>query len=262
MDELLTRLLTADGDITLLTAAGLIVLAGFTSLITASLGIGGGVLLLAVMATTVPVAALIPLHGLVQLGSNGNRAVMTRRHIDWKMLIYFSLGALPGALLASLVVVQLPLVVIQYAVAGFILFLVWGSKPQVREMSPLGRMLAGAVTTLVAMFVGATGPLVAAFVHRNGYSKMQITATFASCMTFQNILKAVVFTAVGFQFFAWLGLISAMVLSGFIGTWAGLKILSKIPPERFLRVFRWIVTLLALKLIWEATLLVVSPQLA
>lgn len=260
MNELLISLLTADGAITPATAAGLIVLAGFTSLITASLGIGGGVLLLAVMATTVPVAALIPLHGLVQLGSNGNRAIMTRRHIDWKMVLYFCLGALPGALLASLVVVQLPLIIIQFAVAGFILFLVWGSKPKAREMTPTGRTLAGAVTTLIAMFVGATGPLVAAFVHRNGYSKMQITATFASCMTFQNILKAIVFSAVGFQFFTWLGLVAAMILSGLVGTWAGLKILSKIPPERFIRVFRWIVTLLALKLIWEATLLFVSPQ--
>ncbi len=253
MNEILISLLTADGAISLLTATGLIILAGFTSLMTASLGIGGGVLLLAVMATTVPVAALIPLHGLVQLGSNGNRAIMTRRYTDWKMVLYFSLGAVAGAVLASLVVVQLPLIVIQYAVAGFILFLVWGSKPKAREMTPLGRSLAGAVTTLIAMFVGATGPLVAAFVHRNGYNKMQITATFASCMTFQNILKAIVFSAVGFHFLNWLGLVAAMILSGLAGTWFGLKILSRIPPERFIRVFRWIVTLLAIKLIWEAT---------
>ena len=150
-------------------------------MMTATLGIGGGVLLLAVMAGIMPVSALIPVHGLVQLGSNGNRALMTAKHIDWSMLKYFSLGAIVGAFLASFIVVQLPLVIIQFAVAAFILFLVWGSKPRAQEMKPAGRTLAGVVTTLISMFVGATGPLVAAFVHRNNYSKMQITGTFASC---------------------------------------------------------------------------------
>ena len=56
----------------------------------------GGVLLLAIMAGIVPAAALIPVHGLVQLGSNGNRALMTRRHIDWPLLRRFALGALAG----------------------------------------------------------------------------------------------------------------------------------------------------------------------
>jgi len=99
-------------------------------MMTATLGIGGGVLLLAVMAGIMPVSALIPVHGLVQLGSNGNRALMTAKHIDWSMLKYFSLGAIVGAFLASFIVVQLPLVIIQFAVAAFILFLVWGSKPK------------------------------------------------------------------------------------------------------------------------------------
>ena len=40
------------------------------SLISAALGIGGGTLMLAVIAQTLPVAAIIPVHGVVQFGSN------------------------------------------------------------------------------------------------------------------------------------------------------------------------------------------------
>ncbi len=47
----------------------LVITSLLTSMLTAAMGIGGGVLLLAVMASIVPVAALIPVHGLVQLGS-------------------------------------------------------------------------------------------------------------------------------------------------------------------------------------------------
>jgi len=250
--EFLIYWITADGAISLSAALMLIATSAMTSLITATFGIGGGVLLIAVMAGSLPVSALIPVHGLVQLGSNGNRALMTFRYIDWSMVKFFSLGALVGAVLATFIVVQLPLVVIQFAVAGFILFLVWGSKPKAQEMQPAGRSLAGLVTTLISMFVGATGPLVAAFVHRNNYNKMQITATMASCLTFQHGLKAFVFTFVGFSFFQWLGLIFAMIVSGALGTYLGLKVLKKIPSERFLLLFKVIVTVLALRLIGQA----------
>ncbi|WP_221799972.1 sulfite exporter TauE/SafE family protein [Oceanobacter mangrovi] len=238
-------------DLTLATSIFLIIAAGFTSFMTASLGIGGGLLLLALMASTVPVAALIPVHGLVQLGSNGNRALMTRQHIDWNMLKLFSVGAVIGALIASAVVVQLPLSVIQFAVAGFILFLVWGNKPGKADLGSGGRIFAGALTTFLTMFVGATGPLVAGFVHRNNYSKLQLTSTFATCMTLQHSFKAVVFTAVGFAFFEWLPLVILMIASGALGTWVGLKLLNKIPAERFKQIFKVLITVLALRLIWQ-----------
>lgn len=250
--ELFYSWLTANDALSISSSVVLVVTSFFTSMMTATLGIGGGVLLLAVMAGIMPVSALIPVHGLVQLGSNGNRALMTARHIDWNMLKYFSLGAIVGAFLASFVVVQLPLVIIQFAVAAFILFLVWGSKPKAQEMKPAGRSLAGLVTTLVSMFVGATGPLVAAFVHRNNYSKMQITGTFASCMTLQHGLKAFVFTFVGFSFAQWAGLIIIMIASGALGTFFGLKVLKRVPAEKFKLAFKIVVTLLALRLLWQA----------
>ena len=177
---------------------------------------------------------------------------MTAKHIDWNMLKYFSLGAIVGAFLASFIVVQLPLVIIQFAVAAFILFLVWGSKPKAQEMRPVGRTLAGLVTTLVSMFVGATGPLVAAFVHRNNYTKMQITGTFASCMTLQHGLKAFVFTFVGFSFAQWAGLIIIMIASGALGTFFGLKVLKRVPAKKFTVIFKVVVTILALRLVVEA----------
>ena len=250
--NLLYSWLTANDALSMSTSVVLVVTSFFTSMMTATLGIGGGVLLLAVMAGTVPISALIPVHGLVQLGSNGNRALMTAKHIDWNMLKYFSLGAIVGAFLASFIVVQLPLVIIQFAVAAFILFLVWGSKPKAQEMRPVGRTLAGLVTTLVSMFVGATGPLVAAFVHRNNYTKMQITGTFASCMTLQHGLKAFVFTFVGFSFAQWAGLIIIMIASGALGTFFGLKVLKRVPAKKFTVIFKVVVTILALRLVVEA----------
>lgn len=230
----------------------LIALSGITSLITAALGIGGGVLLLALMATMLPVTALIPVHGLVQLGSNFNRALMTRQHIDWVRVCPFMLGALLGALVATLVLVQLPLTIIQLSVAGFILYLLWGPGFGKGELGRPGLAGMGALTTLVSMFVGATGPLVAAWVHRFNAGKFPTVATFAACMSVQHLLKLVVYSTLGFLFVEWLPLIIAMVAAGAAGTWLGLKLLDRMPPAWFRPLFRIIVTLLALRLIWQA----------
>ena len=254
MTEILLNILTAGGELGGATAMLLIAVSALASLITATLGIGGGMLLLAVMASFLPISALIPVHGLVQLGSNSNRALMTFRYIDWRMLYLFSIGAVAGAGIATFIVVQLPLVVIQIAVAMFILFLVWGSKPKAQEMGAPGRVLAGLVTTVISMFVGATGPLVAAFAHRNQYNKMQLSATFSSCMTVQHTLKALVFDFIGFSFWQWAGLIAAMIVSGTIGTWLGLHLLQRIPAQRFTLLFKVVVTLLAVRLLFDALL--------
>ncbi len=236
----------------LLVALLLIATAGVTSFITAAMGIGGGVMLLAVLALFVPAAVLIPVHGFVQFGSNANRAVMTRAHVDWEMVKFFALGAAVGALCASMLVVQLPLQVIQISVALFIFYLVWGPKPAEHQMKPSGLTLVGICTTFLTMFVGATGPLVAAYVHRQGYDKLTTTATFASCMSLQHLLKLFVFSVIGFSLWEWAGLILCMIASGVLGTWLGLKLLHRIPAEQFRTGFKIIVTLLALRLLWQA----------
>ena len=45
-----------------------------------------------------------------------------------------------------------------------------------------------------------------------------------------------------------------MVVSGFTGTWLGLKVLKKVSDERFALLFKVIVTILALRLIWQAVM--------
>ena len=235
-------------------AGFLIVLAGFTSLLTAVMGIGGGALLIAVMAQVVPVAALIPVHGMVQFGSNVNRAAMTHRHIDHPWLRSFLYGSVVGALIASLIVVQLPLVAIQLSVGLFILWMVWGPKPRHAVMSPAKVVLAGAFTTLVSMFVGATGPLVGGLLHRAGGDKMGRVATMAAALTIQHGLKIFVFAFVGFAFSDWLPLIVMMIASGALGTWIGLHLLHRMSSALFNTVFRWVITLLALRLVYQGAL--------
>lgn len=203
------------------------------------------------MAQIVPVAALIPVHGLVQFGSNVNRAIFIRQHIDLPWVKLFIFGSIVGALIASFIVVQLPLVVIELSVGFFILWMIWGPNPKQNVVTPVKVVLAGGLTTLVSMFVGATGPLVAGFLYRTGGEKLTRVATMAAALTFQHILKALVFTVVGFTFTKWLPLIVGMIIFGALGTWIGLHGLHRVSSEMFNILFRIVITVLAMRLIYQ-----------
>ncbi|WP_372761202.1 sulfite exporter TauE/SafE family protein [Pseudoalteromonas sp.] len=237
--------------LTPLSAIMLIILAGVTSFVSAAFGAGGGLMLLVVMASVMPMAVVVPVHGLVQLGSNVNRLALSIKHIDKSMFIYFTLGGAIGALLSSAVVDDIQLDSMKLGVAIFVIYLLWGKTPRFNNDSRVGRVIAGMITALISMFVGASGPLIASYLHINNYHKLAFTATFSSIMTLQHILKVVVYFLVGFSFWQWLPLVLVMVLSGAIGTWLGIRLLQHMSTARFKGIFKVILTLLALQLAWQ-----------
>jgi uncharacterized membrane protein YfcA len=239
-------------DLTLTLILILVVCAGITSLVTATLGVGGGVLLLVIMAQVVPPQVIVPVHGIVQLGSNAGRAAMSWRKIDWRVIGAFLPGAIVGAVLGSLVLVALPASAIYLTIAAFTLYLCWGPRLPSLALGPAGTAGAGAVTTFLTLFVGATGPLVGAFLQQQYEDRFRTVATFATAMSLQHSMKAIVFQFAGFDLKPWLALIAAMIASGAIGTWIGLKLLRRFSDRHFQTVFRIILSLLALRLIWQA----------
>ena len=231
----------------------LIAFSCLTSAITASLGAGGGVLLLATMAMVLPPAVIIPVHGIVQLGSNFNRAIMTLKDLDKHLIGVFALGSALGAWLASLFLVQLPIQTTQLTIAALILFLCWGPALPNVALGKLGTFVAATLTTVISMFAGATGPLVGAFVKQQQHGdRARTVANFSAAMTVQHLPKTIVFGATGFVFQEWLGLIVLMIISGAVGTWLGLKVAHKISNRNFGLIFNLLLTVLALRLVWQA----------
>jgi uncharacterized membrane protein YfcA len=218
-----------------------------TSFITAAFGIGGGALLLALLATLVPPAALIPVHGIVQTGSNLGRFLLFLRWVHWPALPAFAAGTLAGSAAGGLLVVELPASTIQIAVGAFVIWSVLARPPRWLNRAPA---IVGVISSFLTMFVGATGVFVASFTKSFDLERHAHVATHAALMVVQHGLKAVIFGLLGFGFGEWAGFILAMIAAGALGTWAGRHVLTRINERRFRFALDALLILISLRLIW------------
>ncbi|HEY9009656.1 MAG TPA: sulfite exporter TauE/SafE family protein [Devosia sp.] len=237
--------------LTPLIALALIVLSFVTSLITATFSLGGGTLMVAVLAVVFPPAVVVPLHGAIQLGSNGGRAIVQRGHIQWGFVKWIAAGAVLGTIAGGQFVTLLPERIFTAVIGAFVLITTWLPQPKVVGTSRAVQFVGGAVISAISMLVGATGPLVAVFL-KGIPERQQLVATHAMLMTFQNTFKVIVFVVLGFAFADYLPLILAMVLAGFGGTALGSRLLVKVPEAAFRWGFKIILTVVALDLLRAA----------
>ena len=85
----------------------ILILASFiTSSISAVLGMGGGIILLGIMAIIIPEGYMvIALHGIIQLASNTTRTFVFRKFIKKNLVKEFVIGAFIGVMISILIII-------------------------------------------------------------------------------------------------------------------------------------------------------------
>lgn len=232
-----------------LSAVLLIIASFFTSGLTAAAGIGGGLLMLALMTYLIPIQALIPVHGLVQLGSNAGRSWVQRELINWHTTRFFMIGSVIGALAGAWLAVELPKNMLEFFLGAFILVLVWAKLPAIKNAGSFTIASGGLITTFVSMFAGATGPLVAVFLNKLFDRHRVLVATHGATMTMQHGLKIIAFGLVGFAFWQWVPLVALMIASGYLGTRAGTALMNRLPETTLSLMFKVTLTIVAIDLV-------------
>ncbi len=232
----------------------LVVAAFLSSTLTAVLGLGGGMLLISIMSVFLPPVAVVPVHGMVQFASNASRGAFSPKDIRRKILWPFLAGCLLGTLAGSQLVFKVPADLLPVPLGLFILIMTW--LPQIKKKLWFpGRFLSlGFVQAFLTLFVGATGPLNMPFLIRAGLSRDQLVATGAAFMTIVHLVKIVTFGLLGFAFAPYLFLMLMMVVAVISGSYAGTRLRHKVPEQLFLKVFKLLITLLALRMIIKAPL--------
>ena len=148
--------------------------------------------------------------------------------------------------------VNLPTSLLAITLGLFILWSIWAPRFKFVSIPDKGFFAVGAVASFFSMFLGATGAMVAAFWNqqRLGGKEGQV-ATHGAVMAVTHAFKCVAFGFLGFAFSEWLFFLLAMVSIGYAGTLTGKRILSRLNEETFRAGFKAVMTLLALRLIWQ-----------
>jgi len=141
----------------------LCIVALLTSMLSAVVGMAGGITLLSVMLLFFDPLVAIPIHGVVQLVSNSSRTFVQRKHVDWAILWRYSVMLVPMGFIGIEIAQALPPNVTRALIGVFVLLATWkpgwlliGTHP---ERADVHRrfFLLGAVVGLINMTIGAAG---------------------------------------------------------------------------------------------------------
>lgn len=231
----------------------LVVVSFFTAVISATLSMAGGTILLSFMSMVMPIATLIPVHGSIQLVSNFWRCFLLRAEIKKDWFLAFCLGSIFGTILSTLLLEKI--FDVKYAsilIALMIFYTLFKPKkmPKIR-IGTKGFIWVGLLIGFGSMFLGATGLILGIFFTDTGQKKNVIIATQASMQTFNHALKIIGYLYLGFNFIPWFALMILMMISTLVGTSYGVKLLNKIPEKFFMYIYKNILFFSALKLTWD-----------
>ena len=211
-----------------------------TAFLSSIFGMLGGLILMGVLITIMPVSQAMVLHGLIQLTSNGYRAWLNKTDIKWNivstliigniiaLVVLFSLAFVPGKITVLLVLGLLP-------------YIAWAlPKNNSLDVSkkPIG-ILAGMVVVGSNLLSGTGGPLLDIFFQRVDMTRHQVVATKAVAQSLGHISKIIFFgflTTSKFNIWPSFWLIFFAVIASVIGTTLGKIILDKIDDRTF---FAW-----------------------
>jgi uncharacterized membrane protein YfcA len=228
-----------------------------TSALTAVVGFGGGIVLLAVLLIFVPPVVAIPLQASIQLISNGTRAIIRRDDIEWHITWPAAALLLPAGAIAIPLVVRTPTSALQAVIAVAVLAATWVPERttfEVPELSTRGWLGFGALIGALNVIVGATGPLQAPFLRSGTSSRLGFVGTFATVQVAGHLCKLILFGIAGFAIGDYWGAAAAGIVGVIAGTNIGSRLLDRMPEAVFRQLYLVAITLVCAYLLGDAAL--------
>ncbi len=226
-------------------------IAFITSMISAFIGLAGGMTLLGLLTFFVPITTAIALHGVIQAFSNISQFFWLRKDVAWKMAAPLILGLPLGTLISFQVLKTTQMTNFSIILVSLLIFY---SVLSPKRLSPLKisyplYFFVGVGIGFFSLFAGALGPFLAPFLLRDDFSKEKIIATKAITLLFAHLLKIPAFMALGFPFQDYSSVLVTAILATFLGSYFGVKILGKMNENLFRALFKIVLIIAAIKLL-------------
>ena len=220
-----------------------------TSFISGILGMAGGMILMGILLALLPLASAMMLHGITQLASNGWRALMWRREVDWRVFRGYLYGAIVTTIFFAVVrfVVSKPIALVAMGLTPFITL----ALPEKLHLNVERRGHAtacGIICSALSLTAGVSGPILDIFFVRSRMGRHAVIATKAMTQSLSHIMKIAYFgafvTAQGASVHPALG--AAMVVLALIGTSLSKHVIARMNDQSFRFWTRWTVMTLGL----------------
>jgi uncharacterized membrane protein YfcA len=209
-----------------------------TSFLSGLFGMAGGLVLIGVLLTVLPVPTAMALHAVTQVASNGWRGALWIRHARFRIAAAYGAGALAILGLWSLW---------RYVPPVWLAMLMLGAVPFSMRLVPdrfqpdpllLGHGAAvGAICMALMLTTGVAGPFLDAFFLKGTLDRRVIVATKAVCQTFGHAVKFVYFGVIVDA----AGTLDPVIAACAVGAAALGTVLARQPLERMGEAFyrRW-----------------------
>src|SRR5258708_4756574 len=176
----------------LIAALGLLMVA--TAFLSGLFGMAGGLILIGVLLTILPLPSAMVLHAITQMASNGWRAFLWRSHIQWRPVAVYLIGcALAlGAWSITPYGPDKPVALLLLGVTPFMARLLPASiKPN--PDSIWQGTVYGSVCMGLMLMTGVSGPLMDTFFLGGKFDRRGIVATKATCQVASHFAKLIYF---------------------------------------------------------------------
>jgi uncharacterized protein len=224
-----------------------------TAALTAVAGAGGGVVLLVVILQFVDPIVAIPVHGVVQLVSNGTRTLTLRDDAEPRVLRWYLPLLVPATVVGYFVADGIPRDAGRALIGTFALVAVWWPAATAwlapRPGGERRFVLVGAVAGLVNPTIGASGPLLAPAFRTASKDHVSFVATFSLVQFINHAVKVAVFAVAGFAWSENFPMIVVAAVGVVVGTRLGARHLRRLDPLMLGRLFQIAATAGAIRLL-------------
>jgi uncharacterized membrane protein YfcA len=216
---------------------GLGAAASGAAVLSATLGMAGGMLLMGLFTALLPVQAALALHGATQLVANGSRAWVLRDAIRWPQIACYAGGGVLGAIAVCAADFQ-PSRAVVYLGVGAMPFAA-RALPSLDFADRRAAGLCGVLVTAVQLGCGVAGPVLDAFFTTGTLDKRAIVSTKATSQVIAHSAKVLYYLPAALALPP-AALVACGVGAAF-GTWAGTRLLGRLSEDTFRTLTRWLV---------------------
>lgn len=245
----------------MIAALGILMVA--TAFLSGIFGMAGGLILIGVLLTILPLPSAMVLHAVTQMASNGWRALLWRAHIRWRPVMIYMFGALLalGAWSITRYVPDKPIALLLLGITPFM------ARMTPKNIKPNPDSIAqgsfyGFICMGLMLMTGVSGPLMDTFFLGGNFNRKEVVATKAACQVASHFVKLVYFGGIVDQAASLDPVLAVVaVAASMLGTTLARRLLEAMSDAQFRTWANRLITAIACYYIAYGSWLLLSPYL-